>query len=108
MFVFILVPLDQGGNALRLNSSSGSAGEFSEYLKRQTDAAEIYHGLPLNNEYELIAFNHFTFSRVYPVELGLGKRVVEKPIGFKRKDLLDALVQAVAQLNRNVTTKNQR
>ncbi|EAT34162.1 AAEL013572-PA, partial [Aedes aegypti] len=78
--------------------------DCSAFIRRQVGSAEILHGLPLNNEYELIPFNHFTFSRVYPIELGLGKRVVEKPIGYKRRDILGALNKAIETLNRNITT----
>lgn len=82
--------------------------DLVHHIRRQVGNSEILHGLPMNNEYELIPFNHFTFSRIYPIELGLGKRVVEKPIGYKRKDLMDAINRAIESLNKNATILNQR
>lgn len=89
-------------------TGSAALTDCKTIIRKQVSQAEILHGLPFNNEYELIPFNHFTFSRVYPIELGLGKRVVEKPIGYKRKDLMDALNRALESLNRNSTAATGR
>ncbi|XP_046392465.1 chondroitin sulfate N-acetylgalactosaminyltransferase 2-like [Ischnura elegans] len=51
------------------------------------------------SEYEVIPFTHFSLSRLHPPELGMGRRVVEKPLGFRRKDLIDAALAALHILN---------
>ncbi|XP_049951847.1 chondroitin sulfate N-acetylgalactosaminyltransferase 2-like [Schistocerca serialis cubense] len=77
-----------------------TAEQCVEQARRHVSQAELLdRGRPLASEFEMVAFSHFTLSRVYPVELALGKRVVEKPIGFRKLDLLEALMQALETLN---------
>ncbi|KAL1122171.1 hypothetical protein AAG570_003576 [Ranatra chinensis] len=84
---------------------NGNVSRCWAHVKKQIEKSELggSQGAELNNEYELIPFSHFTQHRLYPTELGLGKRVVEKPMGYKRKDLNEALETALDNLNRNLT-----
>lgn len=70
----------------------------------------MLHGKRWHNEYEIVPHAFFTLNAFYPTELGLGQRVVEKPIGSRRRDLQEAVNTALATLNRvhktNSTTYN--
>lgn len=71
-----------------------------EYLKWNLMSAEILHGVQMKSEYEVVSFNRFTFKRIFLVDPGLGKRVVEKPIGTKKKDLQEVVAFGVTSLNK--------
>lgn len=61
--------------------------------------ADILDGIPLSTEFALIPFTRFTAERLFLVDPGLGRRVMEKPIGYIRKDLTEILDYAVELLN---------
>ena len=84
---------------VKVNESESTDSEIQRYFHDKLHSAEILHGVEMKNEYELTAFNRFTLYRVYVVDPGLGKRVVEKPIGAKKRDLLEVITFSVNILN---------
>lgn len=86
-------------NDLKYNQSNVS-DEMHQYFEAKLQAAEILHGVEMKSEYEVTPFSRFTLNRIYLVEPGLGKRVVEKPIGLKRKDLHEVLSFSLEVLNK--------
>lgn len=74
---------------------------YDDFFAQKLRDSEVTHGVPLHNEYEVIPFCRFTLNRIYLVDPGMGKRVVEKPIGFKKKDLLEVVQYAVEKINLN-------
>ena len=53
-----------------------------------------------NNEFEVVPFTRFTLDRVYPVDPGLGRRVIEKPIGYRKREMHIVIEHAVNSLSR--------
>ena len=95
------------GNSSSSSSSSAAAQDISVYFMERLQSAEIVKGVPYKTEYEIIPYNRFTLTRIYLVEPGLGKRVIEKPIGYKKKDLYEIIAYGIDKLNSNRTTAGQ-
>ncbi|CAG5128668.1 unnamed protein product [Candidula unifasciata] len=93
-----------------INKITGNESEqtnLEKYFQERLKMAEILKGQSYKTEYELIPFNRFIFNRIFLVDPGLGKRVVEKPIGSKKKDLNEILFNAVETLNTNRQQNSQ-
>ena len=103
----IIRSLQEYKNNTVLQNTASPSNNYTSAIKDKLKNAEILHGVSLKTEYELIPFTKFTLSKIFLVEPGLGKRVVEKPIGYKRKDIVDVVLFAVDELNRN-RGKNER
>jgi len=53
-----------------------------------------------NNEFEVVPFTRFAIDRLYPVDPGLGRRVIEKPIGYRKREIRIAIEHAIDSLKR--------
>jgi chondroitin sulfate N-acetylgalactosaminyltransferase 1/2 len=96
-----------GVQKMSVSSKKRSTTDLGKFIEQKIKGSEIINGVSLNTEYDLTAFDRFTINRVYLSHLGLGKRVVERPIGFKKKDLHEVLMQALETLNKNRGKKPQ-
>ncbi|XP_076447972.1 chondroitin sulfate N-acetylgalactosaminyltransferase 2-like [Babylonia areolata] len=94
--------LQQTKGSQQLVSNMSTQDVFSYFIER-LQSAEITKGISYKTEYEIIPFNRFTLTRIYLVEPGLGKRVIEKPIGYKKKDLYEIIAYGIDKLNGNRT-----
>jgi chondroitin sulfate N-acetylgalactosaminyltransferase 1/2 len=81
--------------------------DLNSYFQERLLSSEVLKGFAYKTEYEMQAFSRFTLTRIYLVEPGLGKRVIEKPIGAKKKDLHEIVAYGVDQLNANRTQPGQ-
>lgn len=58
-----------------------------------------------NNEFEVVPFTWFAIDRLYPVDPGLGRRVHEKPIGYRKREIRGVIEHAVDTLTRQTGQK---
>ncbi|XP_074647897.1 chondroitin sulfate N-acetylgalactosaminyltransferase 2-like isoform X2 [Tubulanus polymorphus] len=83
------------------NAGNNVGNTVLKFISQKITDSEILHGVPLKTEYDIIPFDRFTLNRIYLSHPGLGKRVVERPIGYRKKDLNEVLLQALQILNEN-------
>ena len=73
---------------------------LGDFLKEKLKDGELIQGIGYNHEYEMFPFCRFTLTRLYMLDPGLGKRVVEKPIGYKKKDFMEVISYGAEKLNK--------
>jgi len=71
----------------------------------QRAAKSLVDPVSYNNEFEVVPFTRFAVDRVYPVDPGLGRRVIEKPIGYRKLEIHRVIEHAVDRLTRQTGQK---
>jgi len=80
-----------------------SATDLIDFIQR--NAKSFLEPVSYNNEFEVLPFTRFTLDRMYPVDPGLGRRVVEKPIGYRKREIHIVIEHAVNSLTRQTGQK---
>ena len=73
--------------------------DINKFVDERLAESEILHGQAMRTEYEVIPYNRFTLTRLFLVDPGLGRRVVEKPIGLRKKEIQQVVAKGVEILN---------
>jgi len=103
MLIRSLQEYKNSSEAQRESSSQRKDLTVNNSINDNLKNSEMFKSVSLKSEYELIPFTKFTLTKIFLVEPGLGKRVVEKPIGYKRKDIVEVVSYSIDQLNNNRT-----
>jgi len=92
---------------MRLNmTSSHQSVTCTDCVNHQVDvldfmqraATSLVDPVFYSNEFEVVPFTRFTLDRLYPVDPGLGRRVIEKPIGYRKREIRTVIEYTVNRL----------
>ncbi|XP_048865017.1 chondroitin sulfate N-acetylgalactosaminyltransferase 2 [Brienomyrus brachyistius] len=84
---------DPGGRA-HVETQDQEPSDLLEFLHGQIEKAEVNTGARLPSEYALVAFESFTTTKVYQLEMGLTRHPEEKPVRKDRRDELAEVIEA--------------
>lgn len=84
---------DPGGRA-HVETHDQEPSDLLEFLHGQIEKAEVSTGARLPSEYALVAFESFTTTKVYQLEMGLTRHPEEKPVRKDRRDELAEVIEA--------------
>ena len=74
----------------------GSVNQYVQLLDNIQRAAKLLvEPVSYKNEFEVVPYTRFVSNRAYPVDPGLGRRVVEKLIGYRKLEMHIAMQHAV-------------
>jgi len=99
----VQLSVTRADNNVNITGANNRHVDMSDILWRASKA--VVEPVSYNNEFEVVPFTRFAIDRMYPVEPGLGRRVVEKPIGYRKREIRHVIEHAVNSLARQTGRK---